>query len=70
MSDYFKLKNAYGDKIEENFFMSYALRGEVLVPGTRQGIPVSHPITGPVTEPSPLNAEWRREIPFSTDGIF
>jgi hypothetical protein len=70
MANYLKLGNAYGIKTEENFFMSYALRGEVLVPGTRQGIPVSHPITGPISEPSPLNVEWRREIPFSTAGVF
>lgn len=70
MSSYAKLKHAYVPNTKEHFFMSYALRGEVLIPGTRQGIPVSHPIAGPITEPSPLNAEWRREIPFYTDGIF
>lgn len=64
------MKEAYG-VMREDFFMSYALRGEVLVPGTRQGMPVSGEIAGPVPHPSPLNSEWRRETPlFSIDGIF
>lgn len=70
-SNYYVLKNAYGlEDSEENFFMSYALRGSVIIPGTRQGMPVRHPISGPVTEPSPLNSEWRKEGPFSLDGVF
>jgi hypothetical protein len=67
---YHNLKNAYSSPVKENFFMSYALRGEVLVPGTRQGVPTPGPIAGPISEPSPLNSEWRKEIPFSIEGIF
>lgn len=72
MSKYSKLENAYGSRsVEENFFMSYALRGSVVIPGTRQGMPTAGPIDGPVSHPSPLNVDWRREMPFDNlDGIF
>lgn len=42
---------------KENFYVSYAVRGPIVVPnmGLRQDLPVNHPISGPVKEPSPLN---------------
>ena len=54
---------------KENFFVSYAMRGEILVPGTRQGMPVNHPIPGPVPEPSPLNTRWIYSPGFSPIGV-
>lgn len=50
---------------KENFFVSYAVRGPMVVPnyGLRQGLPVDHPIKGPVHEPSPLNNRWRYNPP-------
>ena len=54
----------------EKFFVSYAVRGPVIVPGTRQDMPVLHPIAGPVHEPSPLNTRWRYVPPgYSNIGI-
>ena len=31
--------------------------------GDRAGLPVTHPISGPVSEPSPLNTRWQYELP-------
>ena len=45
------------------------MRGEILVPGTRQGMPVNHPIPGPVPEPSPLNTRWIYSPGFSPIGV-
>jgi hypothetical protein len=49
----------------EPFFVSYAVQGPMVVPGygLRAGLPVNHPISGPVSEPSPLNTRWRYELP-------
>jgi len=55
---YKKLKNTWtNDSIRENWFLSYAVRGPMIIPemGLEQDMPVNHPITGPVREPSPLN---------------
>jgi hypothetical protein len=49
----------------EPFFVSYAVRGPMDVPayGLQAGLPVNHPISGPVSEPSPLNTRWKYELP-------
>lgn len=44
----------------EQFFVSYAVRGPVISSnGLRADMPVINPISGPVTEPSPLNTRWQ-----------
>jgi len=45
----------------EPFFTAYALNGAIVDPsmGLRTGLPVDHPIKGPVREPSPLNTRWQ-----------
>lgn len=55
--NYCTLKETYTG---ENFFISYAVNGSMIDPqhGVRAGIPVDHPICGPVKEPSPLNTRW------------
>ena len=60
--NYKQLKNTY---IKESFFVSYALNGSIVDKkhGDRSGIPVNHPISGPVHEPSPLNTKWEYELP-------
>lgn len=65
--NYSRLKDTYQDT--EKFLVSYAVRGPILVPGTRQGLPVLHPISGPVHEPSPLNTRWRFDPPGSPVGV-
>ena len=54
-SNYATLKQTYSSK--ENFFVGYAVEGPMVIPeyGLRAGLPVNHPIPGPVSEPSPLN---------------
>jgi hypothetical protein len=52
---YSKLKHTY----REDFFVSYAVRGPEVLPGVRQDMPILTPISGPVTEPSPLNTRWK-----------
>lgn len=57
-SNYKILKNTWtNDSMRENYFVSYAVRGPMVVPemGLEQGMPVNHPTPGPVREPSPLN---------------
>ena len=51
----------------EHFKISYAVRGPMVNPeiGGRGGISRLGPISGPVSEPSPLNVEWRKQ--FSQD---
>lgn len=45
--------------LKEKFFVSYAVSGPVNVgTATRQGMPVRGPISGPVSQPSPLNSEY------------
>lgn len=58
-NSYNTLKNTWSGS-KENFFVSYAVRGPVLVPsmGLEAGIPVRHPISGTVQEPSPLNSQY------------
>lgn len=48
----------------ENFKISYAVRGPMVNPeiGGRGGIARLGPISGPVSEPSPLNVEWRKQF--------
>ena len=60
--NYKQLKNT---DVKENFFVSYALNGPIVDKehGVRAGIPVNHPISGPVHEPSPLNTRWQYELP-------
>ena len=66
---YKKLKDTY---VKENFFVGYALNGPMVDPehGVRAGMPVLHPIKGPVKEPSPLNTRWEYVPPdVPIDGI-
>jgi hypothetical protein len=60
--NYSLLKNTY---TKEPFFVAYAVRGPMVDPeeGDRAGLPVTHPISGPVSEPSPLNTRWQYELP-------
>ena len=60
--NYKQLKNAY---VKEKFFVSYAVNGPMVNPeeGVRAGMPVNHPISGPVHEPSHLNTRWEYELP-------
>jgi hypothetical protein len=70
MSNYRTLKTAWVSE-DEKFFVSYAVRGPMVVPelGLRQDLPVDHPISGPVHEPSPLNTRWKYELPMPTAGV-
>jgi hypothetical protein len=66
---YSKLKNTY---VKEKFFISYAVNGSMIDPehAGRAGLPVNHPIKGPVSEPSPLNNRWEYDRGnVSIDGI-
>ena len=66
------LKNTWVvDKIQEKFFVSYAVRGPMVVPslGLRMDMPVNYPICGPVSEPSPLNNRWVYSLPEPTLGV-
>jgi hypothetical protein len=60
---YKPLKDTYTSK--EKFFVSYAVRGPIVNPsyGLRDGLPINHPIPGPVTEPSPLNTRYMYHAP-------
>jgi len=63
---YQQLKHTWsGVDVNENFFVSYAVRGPMVNPseGLRAGLPVDHPISGPVPEPSPLNTRWKYSPP-------
>jgi hypothetical protein len=64
---YSTFENYWGYQ-KENFFVSYAIRGPIVVPsmGLEAGMPVNHPIPGPVSEPSPLNNRWK----YSPDTLF
>jgi len=76
-SNYKILKNTWKNTCEvhkENYFVSYAVRGPMMVRSyaLRDGLPVNHPIKGPVSEPSPLNNTWNTEIinkPLNDTGI-
>lgn len=56
-----KYKEEYKEEYKENFFTAYALRGAIIdkPEAGRAGLPVIHPISGPVSEPSPLNTRWQ-----------
>ena len=60
--NYKQLKNTY---TKEKFFVSYAVNGPIVDKehGVRAGLPVNSPISGPVSEPSPLNTRWEYELP-------
>ena len=71
---YKQLKNTWTNLSlnKEKFFVSYAVRGPMINRdlGLRSGLPVNHPISGPVKEPSPLNTRWMYEKPWpSIQGI-
>ena len=59
--NYQSIEKAYILPTYENFFTAYALRGAMVdkPEGGRAGLPVNHPISGPVSEPSPLNTRWQ-----------
>jgi hypothetical protein len=60
------LKNTWflDNKKQENFFVSYAVRGPTIPQsGMQEGLPVNHPINGPVSEPSPLNTRCMYSAP-------
>ena len=63
-SNYKTLQNTWCEKTCENFNVAYAVTGPILNPsdGVRGGIPRLGPISGPLTEPSPLNVEWRKKF--------
>ena len=62
---YVKLGYTYAEN--ENFFVSYAVRGPVFVNGTRWDMPTLYPLcNSPVKEPSPLNTRWKYD-PIVTD---
>ena len=51
------MHNDQDKQLKEQYFVSYAVRGPMVVPseGIRQGMPCTGPISGPVSDPSPLN---------------
>jgi len=53
----------------ENFLVSYAVRGPSMDDGTQYDMPVLHPISGPVREPSPLNTRYKYELKFTPVGV-
>lgn len=59
-TSYSTLSNTWTHENKENYFVSYAVRGPMAVPslGLEYGMPVRHPIQGPVSEPSPLNSQY------------
>lgn len=66
---YSTLKETY-KQMNEKFFVSYAVKGPINPnTGVRAGMPLRRPISGPVTEPSPLNAEYQYFIPFMPAGV-
>lgn len=51
--------NQYKKYTKEDFFVAYAVNGPIIDhSGLRAGLPVRHPISGPVNEPSPLNSQY------------
>jgi len=62
MKNYSLLKTAY-PVTKEQFFVGYAVNGPIVDKkhGGRLGLPETHPISGPVKEPSPLNNRWMYE---------
>ena len=56
---------------KENYFVSYAVRGPMVVPsmGLEAGLPVKHPICGPVSGPSPLNNEYLYSRPWPKTSV-
>ena len=71
--NYSRLKHTWGSSLQENFFVSYAVRGPMVDPenGLRAGMPVNHPLcNSPVIEPSILNTRWMYSPPIPKSGIF
>lgn len=66
--NYQKFSNYWLNTKKEDFFMSYALWGPMANTniGTRYGLPVTHPIKGPVNEPSPLNNRYKYDPYYNT----
>lgn len=78
MSCYVSLKNTWetpssvkNPNAIEKFLMTYALRGSMSnkETGNRMDIPVNHPISGPIKEPSPLNTRWKYSPGEPTIGV-
>lgn len=70
--NYSPLKNVWKkEEDKEKFFVSYAVMGPIVAPekGIRRGMPVNHPIGGPVNLPSPLNTRWEYIPPDPSVGI-
>lgn len=69
--NYHKLNDTWSNNIKEQFFVAYAVGGPMVIPskGLRAGMPVNHPIGGPVNLPSPLNTRWQYLPPNPTAGI-
>lgn len=57
--NYKLLKNCWE---KEHFFVSYAVRGSMIVPGVRAGMPSLNPKGPPVNLPSPLNTRGVKPI--------
>lgn len=64
-STYKTLKNTWTwGTPKEDFFVTYAIRGPMILPGLRAGLPIDTPLcNSPVREPSPLNTRWRYNLP-------
>jgi len=63
-SNYKKLKNTWVGKRKEDFFVSYAVRGPMILPGLRSGLPIDIPLyNSPVKEPSTLNTRCLNNLP-------
>lgn len=72
MSSYTMLKNTYKISNIENFFVSYAVNGNIANKeiGTRYGMPDLYPLyNSPVTLPSPLNTRYKYIPEISYIGI-
>lgn len=59
-------------KHKENYFVSYSVRGPIVVPsmGLESDLPTKNPIMGTVSEPSPLNNRWLYSRPWPKSSIF
>jgi hypothetical protein len=61
---YKPFKEAYEpESPKEKFFVSYAVRGPTNALGIQKDMPVNHPISGQVKEPSPLNTRCMYSAP-------
>ena len=66
MNKYKKINDTWVLENKETFFVRYAVRGPIIDPcyGLEAGMPVNHPIPGPVSEPSPLNTRYIYDLPY------